>query len=218
MKSYVIIFLFLCFTIEGRSQTSDQKVVWLTGTVLNSEQEPVKKATIYLDSVKTKTTTDKKGRFEIGIKPNTKFISAYFKDYGVETIAYQGNNGVLITFSNDNSSLTEEELEQLGFNTTIIRTGKKPKDYSQYQDMYQLIANEVSGATVSGTSIRLRGNAINSFSAGQDPLILVDGTVVGSLQHILPREVASVRIIRDENASIFGARGANGVIEIKMKH
>ncbi|WP_273567471.1 TonB-dependent receptor plug domain-containing protein [Maribacter halichondriae] len=84
--------------------------------------------------------------------------------------------------------------------------------------MYQLIGAEVPGAQVSGTTIRLRGNAINSVNSGQEPLLIVDGTVVGSLEYILPREVASVRVIRDENASIYGARGANGVIVIKMKN
>lgn len=218
MKRHVIFFFFLCFSIQGHSQNSNQEVTWLTGTVLNSQQEPIKKATIYLDSVKTKTTTDKKGRFEIGLQPNTKFISAYSKNYGIKTVPYQGDNGILIVFTKDDSSLSEEKLIELGFNTTIIRTPKKPKDYSKYQNMYQLIANEVSGATVNGSTIRLRGNAINSFSAGQDPLIIVDGTVVGSIEYILPRDVASVEIIRDENASIYGTRGANGVIVIKMKH
>jgi TonB-dependent SusC/RagA subfamily outer membrane receptor len=64
----------------------------------------------------------------------------------------------------------------------------------------------------------LRGNAINSDYAGQDPLIIVDGAVVGSIEYIFPRDVASVRVIRDQDASIYGVRGANGVIVIKMKH
>lgn len=218
MRIYMVYFFVLCSTSLIYSQKGSQEIKWLTGTVLNSKQEPVRKAIIYLDSVKTKTKTDKKGRFEIGLRPETKFISAYSQDYGVETIPNQGNDAVLIIFSKNNSNMSEEKLEELGFITTIIRTGKKPKDYSKYLNMYQLIANEVPGATVSGSTIRLRGNAINSISAGQDPLIMVDGTIVGSIEYILPRDVASVRVIRDENASIYGARGANGVILIKMKH
>ncbi|WP_339653422.1 TonB-dependent receptor plug domain-containing protein [uncultured Maribacter sp.] len=218
MKSFVIVFLFLCFSFQICSQDADDKITWLTGTVLNSQQEPIKKAIIYLDSVKTKTTTDKKGRFEIGLRSNTKYISAYSQNYGIETIPFQGNTTVLLVFSKIQSNFSEEKLKELGFNNNIIKTGKKPNDYSEYLNIYQLIANEVPGATVVGSTIRLRGNAINSDYAGQDPLIIVDGAVVGSIEYIFPRDVASIRVIRDQDASIYGVRGANGVIEIKMKH
>ena len=217
MRNYIVYFFVLCGTYMISGQNSTQEIKWLTGTVLNPEQKPVRKAIIFLDSVKTRIKTDKKGRFEIGLWPKTKFISAYSEDYGVETIPYQGNSEVLLVFSRSESNFSEEKLEELGFNTSIMTTGKKPKDYSEYLNMYQLIANEVPGATVIGSTIRLRGNAINSDYAGQDPLIIVDGTVVGSIEYIFPRDVASVKVIRDENASIYGVRGANGVILIEMK-
>jgi len=218
MTNRYCLLIFFCCVLNINAQNTDEKITWLTGTVLNTEQEPVKKAVIFVDSVMSKTKTDKKGRLEIGIKEGTKFISAYSKAYGIKTVPYQGDNGILITFLETNSELSEENLEELGFNTSaVMRTIKKPKDYSKYLNMYQLIKNEVPGAMVTGTTIRLRGNALNSVNAGQDPLILVDGNLVGSIEQILPIDVASVRVIRDEGTSIYGSRGANGVILIKMK-
>lgn len=216
MRTYLLFFLILS-TTHIFSQNADEKTIWIKGTVLNSDQKPVKKAVIFLDSSMTKTKTDKWGKFEIGIGADTKYISAYTQDNGVETIPYQGNNEVMLVFSKSGAIMSLGKLQELGFSTTVVRTGKKPKDYSKYLNMYQLIANEVPGAIVSGTTIRLRGNAINSVNAGQDPLILVDGTVVASIEYILPMDVASVKVIRDENASIYGSRGSNGIILIEMK-
>jgi len=47
-----------------------------------------------------------------------------------------------------------------------------------------------------------------------DPLILVDGVPVDDLSGINPGDVKSVEVLKDSSASIYGIRGANGVILI----
>lgn len=218
MKSAIFCIALTLFSNLLLSQKTEPRIKWVEGTVLNADREPIKKAVIYLDSMKTKIKTDKKGRFKIGLKPDNEFISAYSWKYGVQTKAYNGTNEMLLVFPKNEVVMSEEQLADLGFKTKRkVRKKKEPKDYSEYLNMYQLIAVEVPGAKVTGTTIRLRGNAINSINSGQEPLLIVDDTVVGSLEYIFPRDVASVEVIRDENASIYGARGANGVIVIKMK-
>lgn len=216
MKNFAAFILIVLWSGQINAQETKQKIQWVHGTVLNSEQKPVKRATIYLDSTKTKIKTNKKGQFKISLKSTNKTISAYSWKYGIETKSYQGDDAISIVFSKSESIMSEKQLEELGFKTLIKRRKKEPKDYSEYLNMYQLIATEVPGAVVSGTTIRLRG--INSVKSGQDPLILVDGTPVGSIAYIFPREVASVKVIRDEGATIYGVRGSNGVILIEMKN
>ncbi len=67
MRTLVVFFFIVFCTVRVSGQESKQRIKWLTGTVLNSKQQPVKKAIIYLDSVKTKIKTDKKGQFKIGL-------------------------------------------------------------------------------------------------------------------------------------------------------
>lgn len=213
MKILVTFVLIVCYTAQINAQKKE--IQWVNGTVLNSDQQPVKKAIIYLDSVKTKIKTNKKGEFKIGLKSSNKTISAYSWNYGIVTKNYQGDDGMLIVFPKSESVVSEEQLEELGFETKIKRTRKEPKDYSEYLNMYQLIAVEVPGARVNGTSIQLVPP--NSVQSNQGPLIIVDGTPVSSMEFIFPREVASVRVLRDDAASFYGSRGASGVIVIKMK-
>ncbi|CAN0604029.1 unnamed protein product, partial [Ectocarpus sp. 12 AP-2014] len=173
MRLFTTLLVILLSTVQINAQKEKQRIQWVNGTVLNSEQEPVKKAIIYLDSVKTKIKTDKKGQFKIGLKPSNKTISVYSWNYGIVTKNYDGDNGMLIVFPESEAIMSEENLEELGFTTKVKRTKKEPKDYSQYLNMYQLIATEIPGARVNGTSIQLVPP--NSVQSNQGPLIIVDG-------------------------------------------
>ena len=214
MRIVIILVLVLCNLGELTAQ--DDEIQWVNGKVLSDKGTPLKRAIIYLDSVKTKIKTNKKGEFRIGLKPLNKTISAYSWNHGVKTMKYNGEDSIAIVFPKIENIMSEENLEGLGFVTKIKRTKKKPKDYSMYLTMYQLIATEIPGARVNGTTVQLVPP--NSVQNAQDPLIIVDGTPVSSMEFIFPREVESVRVLRDDSASFYGSRGASGVILIKMKN
>lgn len=215
MRIFTVFLIIIFSSLQLCAQEEKQRIQWVNGTVLSAEQTPVKRAIIYLDSVKTKIKTDKQGKFKIGLKPSNKTLSAYSWNYGIVTKNYEGDNGMLLVFPESETVVSEEQLQELGFETKVKRTKKEPKDYSQYLTMYQLIATEIPGARVNGTSVQLVPP--NSVQSSQGPLFIVDGTPVSSLEFIFPREVASVRVLRDDSASFYGSRGASGVLIIKMK-
>ena len=67
-------------------------------------------------------------------------------------------------------------------------------------------------------SIRIRGT--RSISAGNDPLIVVDGVVdaVESFSDINPDDIKSITVLKDASSTaIYGARGSNGVIIVTTK-
>lgn len=71
-----------------------------------------------------------------------------------------------------------------------------------------------------GVSIRMRGPT--SFYAGQEPLYIVDGVQVtpgpkGALNWLNAQDIESIAVLKDADATIYGVRGANGVIVIKTK-
>eukprot|EP01136_Pigoraptor_vietnamica_P025125 Opistho-1_new@78791 len=71
-----------------------------------------------------------------------------------------------------------------------------------------------SGQPGSGSNIRIRG--ITSFG-NVDPLVIVDG-VQGSLSNLNASEIESIQVLKDAGAaSIYGVRGANGVIVVTTK-
>lgn len=77
---------------------------------------------------------------------------------------------------------------------------------------------QVTGAPGSGSEIRMRGKS--SISAETSPLYVVDGTVyAGDISSINPNDIASMDVLKDvSSTSIYGSRGANGVVIITTKN
>jgi len=91
--------------------------------------------------------------------------------------------------------------------------GTNPK-YASYRNIYDMIRGEVAGVQVMGNSIRIQG--VGSLNLSTEPLYVVDGMVVSSIAEIQPYNVKSIEILKGSSASIYGSRGANGVILIKL--
>ena len=70
-----------------------------------------------------------------------------------------------------------------------------------------------SGEPGESTSIQIRGS--RSISAGNNPLIVVDGVqdAVSSLDELNPSDIVAISVLKDvSSTAIYGSRGANGVI------
>ncbi len=104
------------------------------------------------------------------------------------------------------STVTSEELARSPGEIDKAITGRFPG---------VLVARTPDG----GISVRIRGAA--SFYS--EPLYVIDGTPIqpgpnGSLSGINPDDIESIKVLKDAaETSIYGSRGANGVILIKTK-
>ena len=116
-----------------------------------------------------------------------------------------------------------DQSVEMGYGTvnkndlTYSVSSLKPEEneITSYSNMYDYLRGRVPGVTVSpGNKIQIRGN--NSINAGTEPLIIVDGSE-SDLSSINPRDVYSVDVLKDASASIYGVRGAGGVIIITTK-
>src|SRR5690606_34058910 len=71
-----------------------------------------------------------------------------------------------------------------------------------------------------GESSRIQIRGINSLSAGNEPLIVVDGVPLPDfdLNSINAADIESIDILKDaSSAAIYGSRGANGVVLVTTK-
>lgn len=85
-----------------------------------------------------------------------------------------------------------------------------------YTNMYEYLRGRVPGVVVGNdNSITIRG--VNSINSSTEPLILLDGTAIDDLSIVNPQDVYSVDVLKDSSSSIYGLRGANGVILITTK-
>jgi TonB-dependent SusC/RagA subfamily outer membrane receptor len=95
---------------------------------------------------------------------------------------------------------------------------------SSGQSLDQMLAGRISGVNVwaaAGGGIIVRFAGPTSFYAGQEPLFVIDGIPIevraGTLSWLSPNDVQSIKALKGADATIYGVRGSNGVIEIKTK-
>jgi hypothetical protein len=90
---------------------------------------------------------------------------------------------------------------------------KPQKNYSMYQNIFELIRVEIPTVKVEGTSVySIKGL---SFSLSAQVLYDVDGMIVSDISYVAPVEVEKIEYIDDSCNGIRHA-GANGIIKITI--
>jgi len=113
----------------------------------------------------------------------------------------------------DRSSTVTEERNRSEVKNTGAHELRELSDY-----LVQISGVSVTGIGA-GTQVRIRGTS--SFIGGNEPLYVMDGRIMGqsysSVSFLRGLDIDSVRVLKGSDASAYGSRGANGVIEIITK-
>ena len=128
-----------------------------------------------------------------------------------------GSGGV-VQKESVNIGYGETSREKLTYAVSSLNMNEAEK--STYSTIYDYLEGRVPGVQVTKTgaataTVIIRG--INSINSSIEPLFIVDGVTVNDISNINPRDVKSVDVLKDASASIYGVRGANGVIIIRTK-
>jgi len=224
MKQRLTLFFIISmfFVAVGAGQTK------LSGTVSNNKNKPIAKALIYLDSINSNVQTDKTGYFEVIVPPAVSNIHVYSKKYGLLSSEYNGEQKMDFVFIDGRLDVNEridEENVSIGYNAVdkkyvAVRLEKidagADLNVLKFQNIYDLIGSRLSGVRVTPDNrIIIRG--ASSLVSPQDPLLVVDGTIVSTIEHILPVDVKTVEVLKGSEAAIYGTQGGNGVILITTK-
>ncbi len=199
------------------------------GTVSNNKNKPIKEAMIYLDLLNSNVKTDKKGNFEVTVPKDVKAIHVFSKKYGLLSHEYRGETKVDFVYihgrlsskdrfsEKDNIAIGFDELSKKHIAIKVETVDAEERiDAVRFLTIFDLIRDRVAGVVVSrNNKITIRG--VNSLTASQDPLFVVDGTIVTSINHILPIDVDKISVLKGADAGYYGAQGANGVLIIKTR-
>jgi TonB-dependent starch-binding outer membrane protein SusC len=229
MKTRLIILLliFILPSIPSTAQKANKKIM-VTGSVKDAAERPISNAMIMIDGKKTNVVTNEDGAYKIKVKPDADSLTVLTYFNGVSTVAIAGRNTINFTFSgsalqnqNNFPGKGDEEIN-IGYGTVKKRDLMGPVNkvdgteskYASYRTVYDMLRGQ-PGVQVNGTSVIIQG--ANSIMLSSQPLFVVDGAVVPSLDDVQPFMVKSIEILKGSSASIYGSRGANGVILITLK-
>ena len=227
MKKRLTMFLAVLVLCVG-SALAQTKV---SGTVLSQDDgQPIIGAAVKVDGTSTGMLTDVNGRFSLTLPEGKNSITISYLGYLSQTL--KAKNGMRVFLKSDAAALDEVIVVAYGTQKKSAFTGSAAQVDSKAIEAHvsSNVANALAGAapgvqiintsgdpTTSSPTIRVRG--IGSMSAGNSPLIVLDGMPYdGALNSINPNDVESMTVLKDASASaIYGARGANGVVLITTK-
>lgn len=204
----------------------------ITGVVLDEYLEPLPGASILEVETNNGVETDLDGRFEITLlNPNTS-IKVSFIGYLKKIVEINKETEYNIILTEDVSQL--DEVVIIGYQTVkksdvtgaVSKINTEELSEIPSNSVEELLVGRVSGLVIgnpsddpgAGLNVRIRG--ASSFTA-TTPLIVVDGFPLGNagnLKQINPADIVSVEVLKDASAaSIYGSRGANGVILVTTR-
>lgn len=202
----------------------------VSGVVVYENGDPVIGASIQAQGTTQGTISDYDGKFEMEVPESVKTLVISYVGMATQEVA-AGKN-LKITMKENSEIIQEVVVTGYGTVSKGAYAGSaqavKAEDIEKKNpsDITKALAGEVAGVQVvnssgqpgSVASIRIRG--IGSINASSTPLYVVDGIPLdaGSISSIDPSDIASTTILKDATAtSLYGSRGANGVVVITTK-
>ena len=217
----LVVFTFTCFGILAQSNTSQIKI---SGKVTDFNNKPVKGAIIYVDSVRTEVTTNKRGLYKIKLSSNVQHIGASVEKYGLLSTNYTGEKKIDFVFRNpaDNAGAADMKIGMV-YKRDVAKTNNsinRGNNYEDFSSVTQLLNNRFPFVRAGGGSIII-GKGVNTFSGDPTPLIIVDNqrSNVTFFLGLSINDIEHIRVIRrGSEAAEYGSLGAsNGVIIVKTK-
>ena len=194
--------------------------------VAAKDQSPLSGVTIRVAGSAQAVTTGDDGSFVIKAAPgNTLIISAVshlpkerkVKSSEAGTISMEEdvkalNSVVVVGYG------TQKKVNLTGSIATLNMTEKEGQPITNASNalhgvpgLFVNLGNSQPG--VDRSTIRIRGiGTLND----NDPLVLVDG-IEYSMDELNPQDIATITVLKDASAAIYGSRAANGVILVTTK-
>lgn len=229
LKNKLTLFVMLFFNIALFAQSTA-----LTGKVVSATDDiPIPGVNVIVMNTSRGTTTDFDGNYQIEVKSGDVLQFSY--------VGFVSQKQIINNQSTINVSLLEDknqldEVVVIGYGTqkkanltgSISKLVNKKLDQSPSARIDDALKGQIAGVNILSSNtaageaptITVRGQGSISFES--NPLIVIDGIVVGTdtgfLSSIGTNDVESIEVLKDASSSaIYGSRGANGVIVINTK-
>ena len=222
----------MMLTLGSGFASAQSNGVVANGIVRDMDGEPVIGANVVEKGTSNGTITDFNGKFSLTVTRNATLVISYVGMIDREVRAAKN----MIVNLQENSEVLDE-LVVVGYGTqkkanltgavSSVDVTKTLESQSQ-ANLGKALQGAVPGLTITNANgninddptIVIRGVGTLSNSATSKPLYVVDGIPLdaGSISSIDPGDIASTTILKDATAtSLYGSRGANGVIVITTK-
>ncbi len=203
----------------------------VTGTVTDPTGEALIGVSVTVKGQNTGVTTDIDGNYSLtSVADNATLVFSYVGFKAVEE-PVRGRTKIDVVMYEDNELLDEVvvvgygSLSRKELSSSIVQVNKDDFQQGAMNNAMEMLSGKVAGLNVATTaaanpngSSDLQVRGATSISAGNGPLIVIDGVAGGDIRTLAPQDIESMSVLKDAaSAAIYGTRGANGVILITTK-
>ena len=202
--------------------------VKITGTVVNSSNEPIIGATVTVsDDTNVKAVTNVDGRFTINAAPGSNLHITYI---GYKTVDVKAADGMRVVMEEESNMLKEVvaigygSVQRKDVTTAVSSVSTKDLDTRPIVSAVQGMQGKAAGVTISqangqpGATPTIRVRGTTSLNGSNDPLYVVDGVPMTDIDYLSADDIVGMQILKDaSSAAIYGSRAANGVVIITTK-
>lgn len=214
-------------------RTLEQQQQTISGVVVDEKGITIPGASIVEKGTKNGTSSDIDGKFTLKLTANAKTLVVSFVGYETIEVSIGTKKEFKITLISSSELLkevvivgygTQKKSSMVSSITTI--SAKELKGTSS--NLTSMLAGKISGMVAyqrsgepgaDNSDFFIRG--LGTFGSGkQNPLILIDGIESSStdMARLQPDDIESFSVLKDASAaSIYGSRGASGVVLITTK-
>jgi TonB-linked SusC/RagA family outer membrane protein len=223
IRNYIIL---LCLFLPSLTLLSQQN---LNGIVTSADDGMILPGVNIVNQKSgQRAITNMEGKYSIAASMGDSIIYTFI---GMErnAILYYGQPEENIILQPQLIQLEELVLIGYSYQRKSVVTGAiasvKSEDINKTFNLgvQQALQGKVAGVQISSTSgqpgepvaVYIRGT---STTGNSGPLYIVDGLPSGNIDNLNPSDIESIEVLKDAaSASIYGARGANGVVLIQTK-
>jgi len=230
MRRVLLVLSWLSFFSFSVVQAQTKQI---TGTVKDKvDGQPLVGVSVSIKDSKAGASTDANGVYKISIPARGAILTFTYIGYKTKSIGVTDQSKLDVSLEEDANNLQEVTVN-IGYGSvrkealTGSVSSLKGKDIDQFpvSTVAQALAGKMAGVSVTTTEgspgaevvIKVRGGS--SLTGDNSPLYIVDGIQVENALSILsPNEIESMDLLKDvASTSIYGSRGANGVLIITTK-
>ncbi|WP_170309923.1 SusC/RagA family TonB-linked outer membrane protein [Seonamhaeicola maritimus] len=208
---------------------ANAQTITINGNVV-AEGQPLPGVSILVKGTNKGAVTDFDGNYTIDANSNAVLVFSYL-GYETKEVSVNGRTTVNVTLQTDLSTL--DEVIVVGYGTqkkkeltgAVVQVKAEVLEQTTTSDIGAALQGQISGVNITSSSgapgeeanILIRG--FSSLIDGQNsPLYVVDGIPFDSDPQLSISEIESIDVLKDAaSASIYGTRGAGGVILITTK-
>ena len=203
----------------------------IKGVILDEKGQPMAGAAVVVPGTQKYAITENDGTFSISAVQGETLNITYL-GYDDLNVSVTAEKSYKLTMTPSAATQLNETVV-IGYGTSTKKeitgsvTSLRSEDFDKgaFNDASALLQGKVAGLSITNPNgadpngsmeILLRGT--NTLSAGQGPLVIIDGVSGADLNSINFQEVATIDVLKDGSAAaIYGTRGTNGVIIITTK-